>query len=117
MGFLVEYRGGIHVEDYKLDDYGNGNGFGIKSEHCQIMNDFTAETHKGMIELTTDTVTRGVISLGDSERVVMTCEEAEELITILQDAIEEADGYQWKLREKNEAKQEKVCANMNKKKG
>ena len=110
MGFLVEYRGGIHVEDYKLDDYGNGNGFGIKSMHCQIMNDFTAETHKGMIELTTDTVTRGAITLGDSERIVMTCEEAEDLITVLKNAIEEADGYQWELREKNEEREEKLAA-------
>ena len=110
MGFLVEYRGGIHVEDYKLDDYGNGNGFGIKSEHCQIINDFTVETHKGMIELTTDTVTRGAITLGDSDRVVITCEEAQDLINILKDAIEEADPYQWSLREKNEEKEEKLAA-------
>jgi hypothetical protein len=108
MGFLVDYNGGIHVKDYKLDDYGNGNGFGIKSECCQIMNDFTAETHKGMIELTTDTVTRGAISLGDSDRVVMTCEDAEDLISILKDAIEEAEVYQWELREKNECKKEKI---------
>ena len=116
MGFLVEYRGGIHVEDYKLDDYGNGNGFGVRSTHCQIINDFTAETHEGMIELTTDTVTRGSITLGDSERIVMTCEDAQDLINILKDAIEEAEPDQWELRERNEAKQEKVCANMNKKK-
>ena len=116
MGFLVEYNGGIDVEDYKLDDYGDGNGFGLKSEHCIIMNDFEARTHKGLIELTTDTVTRGAITLGDSERVVMTCEEAEDLINILKDAIEEAEPEQWELREQNEAKQEKVCANMNKKK-
>ena len=108
MGFLVEYRGGIDVEDYKLDDYGNGNGFGIKSEHCQIMNDFEARTHKGMIELTTDTVTRGAITLGDSERVVMTCEEAQDLISILKEAIEDAEEYQWALREKNEAKELKT---------
>jgi hypothetical protein len=105
MGFLVEYRGGIHVEDYKLDDYGNGNGFGILSEHCQIMNDFTVKEHKGLIELTTDTVTRGAITLGDSDRVVMTTEEAEDLITALKDVIEEAEVYQWELREKNEAKE------------
>ena len=110
MGFLVEYRGGIHVEDYKLDDYGDGNGFGIKSECCQIMNDFTAETHKGMIELTTDTVTRGVISLGDSERVVITCEEAQDLINILKDAIEEAEPEQWALRDRNEEREEKLAA-------
>ena len=110
MGFLVEYRGGIHVEDYKLDDYGNGNGFGIMSMHCQIMNDFTGKVHKGMIELTTDTVTRGAITLGDSERIVMTCEEAEDLITVLRNAIEEADGYQWELREKNEEREEKLAA-------
>ena len=116
MGFLVEYTGGIDVEDYKLDDYGDGNGFGIKSAHCVIMNDFEARTHEGMIELTTDTVTRGAITLGDSERVVITCEEAEELINVLKDAIEEAEPDQWNLREMNEAKQEKVCANMNKKK-
>ena len=117
MGFLVEYRGGIHVADYKLDDFGNGNGFGIRSEYCQIINDFTAETHKGMIELTIDTVTRGAITLGDSERVVITCEDAENLISALKDAIEDAEPDQWELREKNEAKQDKVCAQMNKKKG
>ena len=116
MGFLVEYKGGIDVEDYKLDDHGNGNGFGIRSECCIIMNDFEARTHKGLIELTTDTVTRGGITLGDSERVVITCEEAEDLINVLRDAIEEAEPDQWALRERNEAKQEKVCANMNKKK-
>ena len=55
MGFLVEYKGGIDVEDYKLEDFGNGNGFGIRSEHCQIMNDFETRVHKGLIELTTDT--------------------------------------------------------------
>ena len=79
------------------------------------MNDFEARTHKGLIELTTDTVTRGAITLGDSERVVMTCEEAEDLINILKDAIEEAEPEQWELRERNEARQEKVCASMNKK--
>jgi len=110
MGFLVEYRGGIHVEDYKLDDFGNGNGFGIKSMHCQIINDFTAETHKGMIELTTDTVTRGAITLGDSERVVITCEEAEDLINTLKEAIEEAEEYQWAFRDRNEEKEEKLAA-------
>ena len=105
MGFLVEYRGSIDVEDYKLDDYGDGNGFGIKSEHCVIMNDFEAKTHKGLIELTTDTVTRGAITLGDSDRVVITCEEAQDLINILKDAIEEAEPEQWELRERNEARE------------
>ena len=47
MGFLVEYRGSIDVEDYKLDDYGDGNGFGIRSECCIVMNDFEARSHKG----------------------------------------------------------------------
>jgi hypothetical protein len=121
MGFLVEYKGGIHVEDYKLDDYGDGNGFGIKSDYCTIMNDFTAEVHKGLIELTTDTVTRGAITLGNSDRIVITAEEAHDLVTMLQDAIEEADVYQWELRERNEAKERKVCssgsANKIKKKG
>lgn len=115
MGFLVEYKGGIDVEDYKLDDYGDGNGFGIKSEHCIIMNDFDTRTHKGMIELTTDTVTRGAITLGDSDRIVMTCEDAEDLISMLKDAIEEAEPDQRLLRERNEVKAAKVCANMNKK--
>ena len=104
MGFLVEYRGSIDVEDYRLDDYGDGNGFGIKSDHCIIMNDFEAKTHKGLIELTIDTVTRGAITLGDSDRVVITCEEAQDLINILKDAIEEAEPEQWELREMNEAK-------------
>ena len=79
------------------------------------MNDFDTRTHKGMIELTTDTVTRGAITLGDSERIVMTCEDAEDLISMLKDAIEEAEPDQWELRERNEAKAAKVCANMNKK--
>ena len=105
MGFLVEYRGSIDVEDYKLDDYGDGNGFGIKSEHCVIMNDFEAKTHKGLIELTIDTVTRGAITLGDSDRVVITCEEAQDLINVLKDAIEEAEPEQWELRERNEARE------------
>ena len=116
MGMLVEYNGGIDVEDYKLDDYGNGNGFGLRSTHCQIMNDFEIKVHKGMIELTTDTVTRGAITLGDSERVVMTCEEAQDLINILKEAIEDAEPEQWELRERNEAREEKVGANMNKSK-
>ena len=102
MGFLVEYKGGIDVEDYKLQDYGNGNGFGIKTAYCVIMNDFEARTYEGMIELTTDTVTRGAITLGDSERIVMTCEEAQDLINILKDAVEEAEPDQWVLRKKNE---------------
>ena len=110
MGFLVEYKGGIDVEDYKLDDHGNGNGFGIRSEHCIIMNDFEARTHEGLIELTTDTVTRGAITLGDSERVVMTCEEAQDLIDILKDAIEEAEPDQWELRDQNEEREEKLAA-------
>ena len=105
MGFLVEYTGGIDVKEFKLDDYGNGNGFGIKSERCQIMNDFEARTHKGLIELTTDTVTRGVITLGNSERVVITCEEAESLINILKEAIDDAERDQWSLRERNEARE------------
>ena len=33
MGFLVEYRGSIDEEDYKLEDYGYGKGYVIKSEH------------------------------------------------------------------------------------
>ena len=105
MGFLVEYRGSIDVEDYKLDDYGDGNGFGIKSDHCIIMNDFSTRTHKGLIELTTDTVTRGAITLGDADRVVLTCEDAQDLIDVLKDAIEEAEPEQWELRERNEARE------------
>ena len=105
MGFLVDYNGGIDVEDYKLLDYGNGNGFGIRSEHCNILNNFDAKTHNGLIELTTETVTHGVISLGDAERVVMTVEDAHDLIDVLKTAIEDAEPYQWELREKNEAKQ------------
>ena len=105
MGFLVDYTGGIDVTDYKLHDCGDGNGFTIHSEHCEIMNHFDVTAHKGLIQLTTETLTRGVITLGDAERVVITVEEAQDLITCLQDAIEDAEPEQWKLREQNEQKQ------------
>ena len=106
MGFLVDYNGGIHAEDYSLVDHGNGNGFGLRSECCGIMNNFDAIAKKGVIELTLEHASYSSgISLGDADRVVMTAEDADELIATLQEAKEEAEAYQWKLREDNERKE------------
>ena len=99
MGFLVDYNGGIHAEDYKLIYHGNGNGFGLRSENCEIMNHSSAREVKGVIELTLEHITRGCITLGDAERVVMTAEDARDLVETLQYAIEEAEGYEWELVE------------------
>lgn len=111
----IEYRGGIRVEDYKLVDHGDGNGFGLVSEHCTIINDAEANVHEGLIELTLYTASMGSgLSLGDADRVVLTAEDAEDLIQTLQDALEDADEQQYEFRQRNEAKVNKVCANMNK---
>ena len=99
MGFLVDYNGGIHAKDYRLTYYGNGNGFGLKSEFCEIMNHSEAREVKGVIELTLEHVTRGCITLGDAHRVVMTAEDARDLVETLQYAIEEAEGYECELVE------------------
>ena len=111
MGFLVEYNGGIHAEDYKLIDCGNGNGFTLRSCNCEIINSFEAKAVKGVVELTLDhaSMSRG-LSLGDSDRAVMTAEDAQDLIDTLKEAIEEAEEYQWALRERNEEKESKLAA-------
>ena len=105
MGFLVNYNGGIHAEDYKLIYHGNGNGFSLRSENCEIMNHSEAREVKGVIELTLEHITRGCITLGDAERVVMTAEDARDLVATLQDAIEEAEGYEFELSELREKKE------------
>ena len=106
MGFLVDYNGGIHAEDYTLVDHGDGNGFGLRSECCGILNNFDAVTEEGVIELTLEHATYGAgISLGDADRIVMTAEDAEDLINTLKEAIEEAEAYQWELRKENEKKE------------
>lgn len=105
MGFLVEYNGGIDAEDYKLVDLGNGNGFSLRSEYCEILNHASARQEKGVIELTLEHVSRGVISLGDADRVVMTAEDARDLIASLEEAIEDAEGYEWELIERRTKKE------------
>ena len=99
MGFLVDYNGGIHAEDYKLVYCGNGNGFSLRSMSCEILNYASARQEKGVVELTLEHVSRGVISLGDADRVVMTAEDARDLIASLEEAIEDAEGYEWELIE------------------
>ena len=93
-GFLVDYNGGIDAEDYTLKFEGNGNGFSLRSEHCEIINYASAREEKGVIELTLEHITRGVITLGDADRVVMTAEDARDLIETLQEAVEDAEAYQ-----------------------
>ena len=104
-GFLVDYKGGIDAEDYKLKFQGNGNGFSLRSESCEILNYASAREEKGVIELTLEHVSRGVISLGDADRVVMTAEDARDLIETLQEAVEDAEGYQEELVAKHEKKE------------
>jgi hypothetical protein len=109
MGFMVDYNGGIHAEDYVLVDHGDGNGFGLRSACCSILNHFETEVEEGVIQLTIEHVSHThALSLGDAERVVMTAEDAEDLIDHLKDAIEEAEGFQLELREKTEAKAKKM---------
>ena len=79
-GFLVDYNGGINAEDYKLKFEGNGNGFSLRSEHCEILNYASAREAQGVIELTLEHVSRGVISLGDADRVVMTTSQSERIL-------------------------------------
>jgi uncharacterized protein (DUF1778 family) len=105
MGFLVEYNGGIHAEDYKLIDLGNGNGFSLQSMCCEILNYASARQEKGVIELTLEHVSRGALTLGDAERVVMTAEDARDLVATLEEAIEDAEGYEWELTELRDKKE------------
>ena len=110
MGFLIDYNGGIHASDYALVDHGDGNGFGLRSEHCGILNHFSAEVEEGVIELTSEHCSySGGISLGDADRIVMTAEDAEDLIEVLKDAIEEAEEFQAELRKETEAKVEEMA--------
>ncbi len=104
-GFLVDYNGGIDAEDYKLKFYGHGNGFGLRSHHCQILNHASAREEKGVIELTLEHVSRGAISLGHADRIVMTAEDARDLIETLQEGIEDAEAYQEELIAKHEEKE------------
>tara|TARA_R110000737_G_scaffold85100_1_gene117618 strand:- start:3834 stop:4172 length:339 start_codon:yes stop_codon:yes gene_type:complete len=104
-GFLVDYNGGIDAEDYKLKFEGNGNGFSLRSECCEILNYASAREAKGVIELTLEHVTRGGISLGDADRVVMTAEDARDLIETLQEAVEDAEAYEEELIAKHEEKE------------
>ena len=110
MGFLVEYTGGIDVEDYKLVYLGNGNGFALRSHHCEIMNHAEARQVKGVIELTLEHITSGCITLGDADRFVMTAEDARDLIDTLKDAIDEAEGHEEEIMEMELSKEQKVNA-------
>lgn len=102
---IKEYQGGVQIEDYKLIDEGDGNGFSKRSTGCNVMNGFQAHAHKGLIQLDIETISfGGFISLGDCERFILTCEEIDELIDYLKSAKEDAEEYQWELREKNEKK-------------
>ena len=97
MGFLVDYNGGIKAEDYKLKYYGNGNGFGLHSEFCSILNHASARSHEGVIELTREHVTKGGVTLGSADRTVMTAEDARNLIETLQEVVEDAESYEEEL--------------------
>jgi len=105
MGLLTDYKGGVNVEDYKLVDHGEGDGFGIESQNCVILNDSEARVYKGLIELTIShaSMSRG-LTLADSDRVILSAEDAEDLIQVLQEALEEADPQQWELRESSKKK-------------
>ena len=98
MGLLVEYKGGLDVEDYHLKYHGNGNGFQVYS-NCNngVINDCSAKVHKGVIELTMEVATTGPISLGRADRFLLSVEEAENLITHLKDAITEASDHEYDL--------------------
>ena len=81
MGLLVEYRGGLDVEDYHLKYHGDGNGFQVYS-NCNngVINDCSTKVHKGVIELTMEAASMGVISLGHADRYMLSAEEAESMI-------------------------------------
>jgi hypothetical protein len=100
---IKEYRGGIQVQDYKLVDEGEGNGFSKRSTGCGVMNGFEAHAHNGLVQLDIETISfGGVLSLGDCERFILTCEEVDDLIDYLNSAKEEAYSDQCELREKNQ---------------
>ena len=101
MGLLVEYTGGLNVEDYHLRYHGNGNGFQVFSNcHNSIINDSTTRVHKGVIELTIESVSRGAMTLGSAERFMLSFDEAEDLIERLRDAQAEATDYEHELVER-----------------
>ena len=101
MGLLVEYKGGLNVEDYHLKYHGNGNGFQVFSNcHNGVINDSTTRVHKGVIELTMERLSRGVITLGSAERFMLSVDEAEDLIDRLREAVTEASDYEYELVEK-----------------
>ena len=101
MGLLVEYTGGLNVEDYHLRYHGNGNGFQVFSNcHNSVINDSTTRVHKGVIELTIESVSRGAMTLGSAERFMLSFDEAEDLIERLRDAQAEATDYEHELVEK-----------------
>lgn len=101
MGLLVEYTGGLNVEDYHLKYHGNGNGFQVFSNcHNGVINDSTTRVHKGVIELTIESVSRGAMTLGSAERFMLSVDEAEELIGRLHEAVAEASDYECELVER-----------------
>ena len=101
---IKEYQGGIQIEDYKLVDEGDGNGFSKRSTGCNVMNGFQAHAHKGLVQLDIETISFGGISLGNCERFILTCEEIDDLIDHLKSAKEEAEQDQWELRKKSQKK-------------
>tara|TARA_R110000851_G_scaffold124662_1_gene255126 strand:+ start:125 stop:442 length:318 start_codon:yes stop_codon:yes gene_type:complete len=98
MGLLVDYKGGLDVEDYHLKYHGDGNGFQVYS-NCNngVINDAEARVHKGVIELTMEAASMGVISLGHADRYMLSVEEAESLITHLNEAIVEASSHEYDI--------------------
>jgi len=102
MGLLVEYTGGLNVEDYHLRYHGNGNGFQVFSNcHNGVINDSTARVNKGVIELTIESVTRGAITLGSAERFMLSSEEAQDLIEALQECVGECQCHEMELIEQD----------------
>lgn len=98
MGLLVEYAGGLDVEDYHLKYHGNGNGFQVFS-NCRngVINGSSTRVHKGVIELTIESVSQGAITLGSAERFMLSFDEAEDLIEQLRDAQAEVTDYEHEL--------------------
>ena len=88
------------LKEYTLKDLGDGNGFCIRAETCAIYSSFETEEEKGKIMLTVETITHGALCLGDTEKFVMTSEEAEALVTALRGAIDDAQESEWELRNK-----------------
>ena len=98
MRLLAEYKGGLDVEDYHLKYHGNGNGFQVYS-NCNngVINDCSTKVHKGVIELTMEAASMGVISLGHADRYMLSVEEAESMITHLQEAITDASEHEYDI--------------------